>query len=313
VSNERERRTNGGLIAAVFLALAALLLAACPADEEAPEEDNGEEAAAPENGEIEIGWIPWDEAIAVTNLWEVLLTDRGYEVTQTQLEVGGLYVGIAQGDLDLFLDAWLPATHEDYMEEHGDEIEDLGTWYEEAPLTWTVPAYLDDVDSIEDLQGNADMFDGQIIGIEAGAGLTRISLEEVMPTYDLEDDYTLVEGSTPAMLAELQNAVDGEDPVVVTLWRPHWIYDELELKDLEDPENALGDPDSIHVVARSGFSEDFAEVACALENFEMGDDDIASLSALIQEHGEGGELDAAREWLEDDDNQALADGWFEDC
>jgi glycine betaine/proline transport system substrate-binding protein len=158
-------------------------------------EDNQEvvdgwlEAAEPDpegKEPIEIGFIAWDEAIAVTNLWQAILEDAGYEVDQEVAEVGPTFEGVATGEFDLFLDMWLPVTHEDYQAEFGDDLESLGVWFDDASLTWTVPAYVDEVDSIADLPEHRDLFDGQIIGIESGAGLTRISIEEVMPTYGLD-------------------------------------------------------------------------------------------------------------------------------
>jgi glycine betaine/proline transport system substrate-binding protein len=136
--------------------------------------------------EIEIAFIPWDEAIAVTNLWDVILTDHGYEVTQTQADVAPVFDGVASGEFDLFLDYWLPGTHAEYQEQFGDEFIDLGIWFDDAALTWTVPAYVDEVDSIADLMEHRDLFGGEIIGIESGAGLTDISINEVMPAYGLD-------------------------------------------------------------------------------------------------------------------------------
>lgn len=273
-----------------------------PAEEPDPDEpvdDPDEELQGSDVGEgrsIEIGWIPWEEDIAVTNLWQVILEENGFEVTQTQTDVGPVFSGVATGDLDLFLDAWLPNTHEDFWAEFGDDVEDLGAWLDEAPLTWVVPEYVEEIDSIEDLQGNADMFGGQIIGIEPGSGLARISEEEVMPTYGLEDEYTHVTSSTAAMLAELEAAIAAEEPIVVTLWEPHPAYGRFELKNLEDPENALGDPDEIRNIARAGFRDDFPEVAQALENMEMDAGTLAELTVMVLDEGET-ELDGARQWL----------------
>lgn len=136
--------------------------------------------------EVEIAFIPWDEAIAVTNLWDAILTDHGFEVTQTQADVAPVFDGVASGEFDLFLDYWLPGTHAEYQEQFGDEFVDLGVWFDDAALTWTVPAYVDEVDSIADLPDNREMFNGEIIGIESGAGLTDISINEVMPAYGLD-------------------------------------------------------------------------------------------------------------------------------
>ena len=301
---------------------AALLLTACggeedPVPEEAAPAENAEGEAAAEDtttgGEVvcesvNLGWIPWEEDIAVTNLWQVILEENGVEVEQTQLDAGLLFDGLATGDLDLFLDAWLPGTHADYWEDYSEQVEDLGVWLPEAPLTWAVPAYVEEVNSIADLADHADLFGGQIVGIESSAGLTRISKEEVIPTYELGDSYELLESSTPAMLAELENAIANEEPIVVTLWRPHPAYARYDLKDLEDPQNALGDPDEIHAVGRQGFSEDCPEVAAALENFEFDNDTLSELEVSVLEE-EGQELEGARAWLEENRNYVQA--WLE--
>lgn len=295
----------------VALFALALLATACGEDQGDQADDTGDDPAAgqddaPAGGDINLGWIPWDENIANTFLWKEILEQEGYTVSETQLDVAPVFDGIATGQLDLFLDAWLPLTHEDYWNQYGEDIEDLGTWYEGAALTIAVPEYVE-VTSLEELAENGNTFDNQIVGIEPGAGLTRITREEVMPNYGLED-WTLVESSTPAMLAELDTAIANEEPVVVTLWRPHWAYAEYPIRDLEDPQGHLGEAEEIHALARNGFSSDFPEVAEWIGNFEMTDQQLGTLSILINELGEGNEQEAARQWIAD--NQDVVDGWL---
>ncbi len=300
----------------------ALMLTACGTDDAGDDTDTTTEgetetddapAAGGNIGEgqtVNFGWMPWEEAIAVTNLWQVILEENGFEVEQTQLDAGLIFDGLATSDLDLFVDAWLPNTHEDYWAEYGDQLEDLGTWLDEAPLTWAVPTYLEDINSIEDLADNVDLFGGQIVGIEASAGLTRISRDEVIPTYGLDGDFELLESSTPAMLAELDNAIANEEPIVVTLWRPHPAYAQFDIKDLEDPEGALGEPDQIHTLARPGFSEEFPELADAFENFQFDNDTLSELEvAVLVDAGDGNELEGARAWL--DENRDYVAAWLE--
>jgi glycine betaine/proline transport system substrate-binding protein len=308
---------------AVGLISAALLLTACGGDDDgaddgdaAEETDEDASGADDEDGgeitgqgdTISIGWMPWEEAIAVTNLWQAILEENGFEVEQQQLDPGLVFEGVSTGDLDLFLDAWLPNTHADYWDQYSEDVEDFGQWLDDAPLTWTVPAYVDEVDSIADLADNADLFNGTITGIEPGAGLTNISQNEVIPTYGLEDDFELLESSTPAMLSELDNAIQNEEPILVTLWRPHPAYAEYDLKDLEDPENALGDPDSIHAIARAGFGDDYPELAEALQNFQFEHDALSELEVQVLEE-EGQELEGAEAWL--DENRDLVNEWLE--
>lgn len=282
----------------LLFALALLLpvLAACNGDEE--------------NTEVTIGWIPWDEDIAVTYLWADLLEDEGYDVELVQLDAGQVFLGLADGDIDVFLDTWLPGTHAEYWDDYGDDLEDLGVWYDNALLAYAVPDYVD-VQAIPELADNADMFGGQIIGIEPGAGMMGIAADTVNPGYGL-DSLELVESSTPAMLAELEGAVDAEEPIVVTMWQPHWAYDAYNLRNLEDPDNLWGDPEQIHSVGREGFTDDFPELAEWFGNFQMDDGPLFELEAMIIERGSGNEPEAVDEWLENDANRELADSWISD-
>lgn len=280
----------------LLMALALLIpvLAACTGDDE--------------NEQVTIGWIPWDEDIAVTYLWANLLEEEGYDVELELLDAGQVFLGLSQGDIDVFLDTWLPGTHAEYWEDFGDELEDLGVWYDNALLAYAVPEYVE-VQSIPELAENAEMFDGQIIGIEPGAGMMGIAAETVNPGYGL-DDFTLVESSTPAMLAELEGAVAQNEPIVVTMWQPHWAYNAYDLRNLEDPDNLWGDPEQIHVVGRDGFTEDFPDLAEWFGNFQMEDGPLFELEAMIIEAGSGNEADAVEQWLENDENRELAESWI---
>ncbi|WP_031088946.1 glycine betaine ABC transporter substrate-binding protein, partial [Streptomyces sp. NRRL S-15] len=78
---------------------------------------------------VNMGYFPWDEAIASTYLWQNMLEDRGYRTTVKQLDPGPLYTGLAQGQLDVQFDSWLPTTHKDYWNRYKENLVDLGSWY----------------------------------------------------------------------------------------------------------------------------------------------------------------------------------------
>ena len=305
---KKRGRFATALVLALMLALTGMFAGGCSTGADTNgTSDNG--STTSDGGTIRIGWMPWDEDIAATYLWERILADEGYDVELTQLDVAPVFEGVASGDLDLFFDAWLPSTHEDYWAEYGDRLEDLAVWYDNGLLTWAVPEYMD-IDSIEDLAGMEGELDSRIVGIEPGAGLTRLSREAVMPDYGL-DGFELIEGSTPAMLAELERSIKDEAPIVVTLWRPHWAYSVFPIKDLADPKGSLGEAEEIHAIARAGFSTDFPEIAEWIGAFRMNDEQLAELEDLVlNEYGAGQEAAAVEEWLSDADNRALVDGWL---
>lgn len=293
--SDRKRSTKLFGLGAAALSLT-LLASACGGGggegvSTGPEEDEGG------GKDITIGLIPWEEDIAVTHLWKVILEEKGYNVTIENVDVAPVFEGTANGDIDMFMDTWLPNTHGEYWEQYGEDLEDLGAWNEGASLELTVPSYMEDINSIEDLQGEADTFGGEIIGIESGSGLVQTTEEEAMPTYDLEGDYKLVKSSTPAMLEELNTAMEDEEPIVVTLWRPHIVYAQQDLKDLEDPEGAMGEPESLHSVGRPGFGEDFPDLTKWLGNFELSGEQITNLETQIILEHEGEEAEGAKAWL----------------
>ncbi|GAA3506851.1 ABC transporter permease/substrate binding protein [Streptomyces prasinosporus] len=256
---------------------------------------------------VTIGYIPWDEGVASTFLWKEILERRGFEVEAEQFEAGPLYTALAQGNVDFQTDAWLPTTHEPYMKKYGDELDDLGAWYDETSLELTVPAYMEDVDSLEDLKGKASVFGGRITGIESSAGMMGLLKSKVLEEYGLDGEYEVVDSSTPAMLAELKRAYGKKEPVVVTLWSPHWAYSDYDLKKLKDPKGAWGEGDGVHTLSRKGFADDNPVVGEWLKDFSMTEEQLTGLEAEINKAGKGRQQDAVRAWLKD--NPGVVDEW----
>ncbi|MEV7089064.1 ABC transporter permease/substrate binding protein [Streptomyces sp. NPDC093085] len=257
---------------------------------------------------ISMGYIPWDEGIASTFLWKELLERRGFEVDARQYEAGSLYTGQAAGQIDIQTDSWLPVTHASYWEKYRNDLEDMGAWYDKTSLEISVPSYVKGVDSLADLKGKASTFKGRIIGIEPSAGEMGLLKSKVLKAYGLDQEYTLVDGSTSGMLAELKRAYAKKEPIAVVLWSPHWAYDSYDLTKLADPKKAFGaESDGVHTLTRKGFSEDNPQVGAWLKNFKMTDKQLTSLEGKIQAAGKGQEQEAVRAWLKE--NPGAADKW----
>ncbi|GAA2980324.1 ABC transporter permease/substrate binding protein [Streptomyces fulvorobeus] len=247
---------------------------------------------------VDLGYFPWDEAIASTYLWQNVLEDRGYGTTVKQLDPGPLYTGLAQGQLDVQFDSWLPTTHKDYWDRYKDDLTDLGSWYGPTSLELTVPSYVEGVDSLDDLKGQGKKFDGKIIGIESSAGMMGTLNKKVLKEYGLEGEYEVVSSSTSSMLAELNRSIKKKEPVVVTLWSPHWAYGKHDLKKLKDPKGAWGEGEQIHTVAKKDFPQEFPELTGWLKEFELSEAQLASLEVEIQKGGAGEEKRSARRWMD---------------
>ncbi|MBT2474328.1 glycine betaine ABC transporter substrate-binding protein [Microbacterium sp. ISL-103] len=277
---------------------ASLALAGCSSDGAGGTNSGGD--GAEDKGTITLGFLPsWTDGLSTAYLLQDQLEKIGYTVEmKTLTEAGPLYTGLAQGDVDMYPSAWPELTHAEYMDTYGDDIEDIGTYYENAKLTIAVPEY-SELNSIEDLKGKGADFDGKIIGIEPGAGLTA-QTEKMIPAYGLEDEYELVTSSTAAMLTELKTATDAQEDLVVTLWRPFWANEAFGMKDLEDPEGAMGEAEGLHFLGHKGFAEEFPEAAELIEQIQLDDAQYGSLEDMVvNEYGEGKEADAVDAWLEE--------------
>lgn len=252
---------------------------------------------------IRIAYPNWADGIAMTHLAAAVLDEHlNYEVELTQADPGTIYAAIAGGDQDALLDAWLPYTHEPYWEEYGDRLTDLGPIFSYGVTGLVVPAYME-IESIEEINDIADEINGEIIGIDPGAGIYR-NTERAIDEYNL--DVSQVASSGPAMTAALSNAIDNEQPIVVTGWKPHWKFGRFDLKVLEDP-HSVYPIDALKTVVRKGFQEEFPEVAQFFINFALTESQLLDLMEQIDDSDDS-PADVARDWMFD--HEALVLSWI---
>ncbi|HEX7064768.1 MAG TPA: glycine betaine ABC transporter substrate-binding protein [Bacillales bacterium] len=188
------------------------------------------------------------------------LEKAGYDVKIKQVGVGTMFAGVAEGSADASLAVWLPHTHASYWKQYKDQLDKLGVLMKKVPLGLTVPSYMKDINSIQDLADNknniGEKLDWTITGISPGAGEMKVTNQQVLPSYGMKGEWDVQASSGPAMTAALSKAIQEKKPIVVTLWKPHWAFVKWDLKILKDPKNKYGDPDDVYAVARQGLKED---------------------------------------------------------
>lgn len=263
------------------------------------------QAGNAKNNTVKLGYVNWAEGIAMTNLAAVVLEDEmKYKVELTMADVAPVFTSVASGNTDAFLDVWLPLTHGDYMKEYSDKLVDLGPSYTNAAIGLAVPTYVP-VNSVAELNANKDLFGGEIIGIDAGAGLMKAT-EQAIEEYGL--DYKLLTGSGPTMTAALKKAIDAKQPIVVTAWKPHWKFARWDLKMLEDPEGVYGAEEDIHTVVRQGLEEDMPEVYEFLMMFQLTEQELGDLMGAIEDKSSEDPKEVARAWAKD--HAELIQSWL---
>lgn len=295
----------------ILLMALLLLLTACGASGDSSESNessnssNSGSANAEEKGKITIGQINWPENVAVTNMWKAILEDKGYDVELKLVGMGPQMASLDKGDLDIAPEVWLPVQDKSYYEKYKDSVnfaED--PWYENGKVGLAVPKYMDEINSIKDLNENKEKFDGKITGFEAGAGTMKVT-KDVIKDYNL--DYELVDSSEAAMISAIKKAVKNEEPIVAPLWTPHYIFSEVDLKFLDDPKKTYGETEKIYMASREGFNEDFKKVSKWMKNWHLNDAQLGELMIAVKEN-EDNPLKGAQKWV--DENQDIVKKWM---
>lgn len=242
---------------------------------------------------VELAYVEWSSEVASTNVVRVVLEQLGYKVETTPVSAAAMWQAVASGDADAMVAAWLPTTHGHYLDKVGDRVVDLGPNLTGTRIGLVVPAYVD-IDSIDQLNDQAERFDHKIIGIDPGAGLMS-KTETVIDKYGL--DFKLVEGSGATMTAALSAAIANHEWIVVTGWTPHWMFARWDLKYLDDPRGIYGGEERIDTVVRKGLKQDMPEVYRVLDNFSWTPETMSELMAQNREpHSDP--YENAKKWVE---------------
>ena len=249
---------------------------------------------AQDKGSVHLAYVEWSSTVASTNVVRAVLEQAGYEVETSALSAAAMWQSVASGDADALLAGWLPTTHEDYYARLQDQLVDAGVNLDGTKLGLAVPAD-SEVDSIDELNEHADQFNGEIIGIDPGAGLMRLT-EEVVDAYELDLD--LRTGSGATMTAALGSAIDRGDHDRLARW---------DLKYLEDPQGVYGGAEQIHTIVRQGLEEDMPEAYAILENFEWTTEMMGEVMLMNQED-DTDPYENAQKWVED--NQDVVKEWL---
>ncbi|WP_316821550.1 glycine betaine ABC transporter substrate-binding protein [Pedobacter gandavensis] len=265
------------IIGSIFIAFIIGVFASC----ETPGNDK----------KVTIAYVNWAEGVAMTQLSKVLLEKEGYTVALKNADVAPVFAAVAAGDADVFLDSWMPVTHKEYLDKFGAKLEVLGTNFNNARIGLVVPEYVN-INSVEALNANAALFNGKIIGIDAGAGIMS-KAELAIKDYGLKME--LQSSSEAAMLAILKKSIDAKQPVVITGWSPHYIFSTYKLKFLNDPKAVFGEVETIQTVANKHFVAAKPNVAEFFRNFKLDGEELSSLMAAIEANTN--EKLAVVEWL----------------
>lgn len=228
---------------------------------------------------IRMGTIIWEDLTPITGITKKVLEDKGYTVEVTEFSEWGIaYAALTKGDVQV-LASQTDYVAQDYWNKNKNRLEKISPVSHGLYQAIAVPKYVT-IDSIAQLNENADKFGGKIIGIEPGSGLMREAADAV-DAYGLE--LQLVEGSTAAMTAALKSATDRQEWIAVTLWEPTWMALKFDTKFLADPKGIFAPPQGYYWIGQKGFSEENPEAREIIASVYVPLRDIAAINAAAND------------------------------
>lgn len=258
-------------------------------------------SAQAEENVIKVGSLAWEDQMAISLPTAKFLEKQGFKVQFIKFSEWGIAFGALQkGDVDILLSS-VDYLTSDYWNKYKNRLEKVSIASYGIRQGLVVPSYMN-IDSIDQLNSVSDSVGAKIIGVEPGSGLMR-ETGEAIKKYDLK--YQVVEGSTSAMVAQLQSSLERKEPIIATLWEPSWMIQKFDVKFLKDPKAAYAPSQAYYWIANKGFSEKNSHARESLATVYVPLNDVTQITADMNS---GKTVEQAVDvWW--NNNQALVDKW----
>jgi len=231
-------------------------------------------AAADNSEPIVLGEPDWPGIWGKNAVAENILENIGYEVEIKSVKNIMIYQGMIRGDIDIYLGSWMPSDKPTREGLDGD-INVVRKNLTEGLYTLGVPEYVWEagVKSFADLDKYAEKFDHKMYVGPVGWEFSNKMKEAIKNDIYGLGDWTLVNSSQTAMLANMKRAVENKDWIVSLAWKPHWMNYVMDIKYLEDPKNVWVSAESwVDTLTRSGFENEQPEIYKFLTQFKVNND-----------------------------------------
>jgi len=261
-------------------------------------------AQAAAKPEIKIGYVSgWADSVATTETAAAIIREKlGYPVKLVAVSAGIMWSGVARGDLDTSLSAWLPVTHAQYYKKFKKDVVLEGVVEKDAKIGLVVPDYVK-AKTVADLKKYKANYGGVITGIDAGAGVMD-KASKAIKAYDL--GFTLAASSGAGMAVALDRAIRAKKAIVVTGWQPHWMFGRYKLRFLSDPKKVFGEAENVYAMINPGLQKKAPDVVAFLKKFQWKPGQIAKVMVAIKDGTKPS--DAAKKWVSE--NGAEVNGWL---
>jgi len=263
---------------------------------------------------VRMAEVGWTDIQATTGVASTVLDALGYDADVKDTSVPLTFIGLEQGDLDVFLGLWMPSMA-GMVEERLDNgsIDQVRANLEGAKYTLVVPQYAADAGVVDlaDLDAHKEQFGGKIYGIEPGNDGNKLIQDMIDADAFGLGDWQLIESSEAGMLLQASGAWKSKEWIVFLGWAPHPMNTKMDITYLTGGDDYFGPNQggaTVYTLTRAGLSDECANLGTFLNNLKFTVEMENILMGAILEHDETAES-AAKKFLYA--NPGLLDGWLE--
>ena len=221
-----------------------------------------------------------------------VLESHGHSVSYASAPHEAAFEMLGKGEIDLLASAWLPSSHEVYLNPLIDQVEKLTVLYEPYCI-WGVPESVPetDVSSVEDLMLEPALtrMERLIQGINPGAGISRFSAKMIQ-AYGLGDaGYEFRPGTEEECFDRFEKAVEEGRWIVTPLWHPQFLHNRYTIRALEEPKGLLGTQDEATLIVRKDARSKIGDAALQeLSQLYIGNPKLSALEDALRSKASSG-------------------------
>jgi len=289
--------------ALALLSLAALL--ASPISGVANSQTEGQKQ------KIVLGQVGLSFYAVVGGVVQELLEREGYSVEVAEGPHAKIFPLLGAGQVDIFAAAWLPHGHADLFASVEGSTFRIAPLYEDARFFWVVPAYIPE-SALTSVAGLVQpevqqRVSKRIVSLPAETGLT-ISARRVLDAYNLGDaGYEIVAAPPGEWFGTFREAIKDKKWVIFPLWQPQWVNAAYEVRRLDDPKGAYGEPDTAYLLGHSSLREKLpARTIELLSNIRLSIEAVTKMDRMVNVDRLS-PRDSAKRWMEE--NADLVQSW----
>lgn len=249
---------------------------------------------------IRLGYIDLSFHAASAALVQRTLERQGYQVDVQAAPHEEMFRLYNEGQVEMLVSAWLPASHGAYLAACTRPTSVLGVLYTPYCI-WGVPDYIpeSEVAEVADLLKPevARKMSRRIQGINPGAGISRFS-KAMIAQYALDRaGYHFNPGSEADCFNRFEQAYAQGEWFVVPLWHPQYLHHAYKIRALAEPLGLLGGEDQATLIAATEVVTNMPEQLIEdLARLRPSNAVISELDFLIHRKKHS-PLEAADSWL----------------